>query len=124
MPEIPEEDFVYIDRCALVVRPTWKFVEWVNALDGSNFEETDVMIQTVYLVDFEDSLDAASTAGLLEFYYSDIAASEFGSWWTNEADWPVLRSLNDFFQFFECHPSETVIDLATDAEEDEEIEDD
>jgi hypothetical protein len=125
MPEVPDDDFVYIDRCALIVRPTWKFAEWVNSLDGGNFEETDVMIQTVYLVEFEESLDAAATADLLDYYYLDIAASEFGAWWTDEADWPPLRSLNDFFQYFECHPSETVIDLAADpAEELDELEED
>jgi hypothetical protein len=123
MPEAPDEEFVYIDRCALIVRPTWKFAEWVNSLDGGNYEETDVMIQTVYLVEFEEPLDATTTADLLDYYFPDIAASEFGAWWADEQDWPAVRSLNDFFQYFECHPSETVIDLARDEEIEEEYED-
>jgi len=118
MPEIPDDDFVYIDRCALIVRPTWKFAEWVNSLDGGNLAETDVMIQTVYLVEFEESLDAVTTADLLDRYLLDIAANEFGAWWTDETDWPPLRNINDFFQYFECHPSETVIDLAAGPEDD------
>ncbi len=118
---MPEEDlpddFVYIDRCALIVRPTWKFAEWVNSLDIDPIEDdTEIFIQTVYLVDFVDRLDAPSTTAVLEAYFYDIAASEFGAWWTDERDWPPIRTLNDFFQYFECQPSETVIDLA--AEED------
>lgn len=118
---MPEEDlpddFVYIDRCALIVRPTWKFAEWVNSLDIDLIEDdTEIFIQTVYLVDFVDRLDAPSTTAVLEAYFYDIAASEFGAWWTDERDWPPIRTLNDFFQYFECQPSETVIDLA--AEED------
>ncbi len=126
MPEEDyEDDFVYIDRCALLVRPTWKFAEWLNSLDTEPVEdETEIFIQTVYLVDFVERLDAAATTSVLEAYHLDIAASEFGAWWTDEQDWPPIRSLNDFFQYFECTPSETVIDLA--AEEgysDEEWED-
>ena len=63
---------------------------------------------------FNERLDARSTTDLLEAYYLDIAASEFGSWWTDEQDWPPIRSLNDFFEYFECAPSETVVDLAAD----------
>jgi hypothetical protein len=65
-------------------------------------------------LDFNERLDARSTTDLLEAYYLDIAASEFGSWWTDEQDWPPIRSLNDFFEYFECAPSETVVDLAAD----------
>ncbi len=118
MPEEDyQDDFVYIDRCALLVRPTWKFAEWVNSLDADPVEdETEILIQTVYLVDFVERLDAPATTSILEAYYLDIAASEFGAWWTDERDWPPIRSLNEFFQYFECAPSETVIDLAAEDE--------
>jgi hypothetical protein len=123
----PEDDFVYIDRCALVVRPTWKFAEWVNSLDGELYhEDQEILISTVYLVDFTDRLDAAATTDWLEAYYLDIAVSEFAAWWTEERDWPAIRNLNDFFQYFECAPSETVIDLAADHDDglEEDFEDD
>ncbi len=113
MTDDPAEEFVHIDRCALVVRPTWKFAEWVNSLDAEPIEdETEIQIHTVYLVEYAESLDIATTADLLDSYFVEIAASEFGAWWTDESDWPPIRSLNDFFQYFECTPSETVIDLA------------
>lgn len=119
------DDFVYIDRCALIVRPTWKFAEWVNSLEGELFHnDEEIFIETVYLVEFTDHLDAASTTDWLEAYYLDIVVSEFGAWWTDENDWPPIRNLNDFFQYFECRPSETVIDLAADDEIDEIDEDD
>jgi len=115
------EEFVYIDRCALIVRPTWKFAEWLRTLDADPIrDDTSVFIQNVYLVEFVDQLDATATTAVLEVYYLDIAASEFGAWWTDEQDWPAIRNLNDFFQYFECAPSETVIDLAADEEFDEE----
>ncbi|HRQ89329.1 MAG TPA: hypothetical protein PLA50_11055 [Bacteroidia bacterium] len=112
------EDFVYIDRCALVVRPTWKFAEWLNSLDTDPVEdETEIFINTVYLVDFIEGLDVTATTAVLEAYHLDIAASEFGAWWTDESDWPAIRNLNDFLQYFECVPSETVIDLAADSDD-------
>ncbi len=114
----PTDDFVYIDRCALLVRPTWKFAEWLRSLDDAPpVDERSVFIQTVYLVEYVDQIDAPTAVSLLEAYFLDIASSEFGAWWTDENDWPILRNLDDFFQYFECAPSETVIDLAADADE-------
>ena len=79
------------------MRPTWKFAAWLNQLDSDPVEdENQIFIQTVYLVDFNERLDAHTTTDLLEAYYLDIATSEFGSWWTDEQDWPSIRSLNDF----------------------------
>ncbi len=116
-----DDEFVYIDRCALVVRPTWKFAEWVRGLDAQQqYGDEDILITTVYLVEFADRLDAAATAAWLEAYYVDIAVSEFSAWWEDERDWPVVRGVNEFFQYFECIPSETVIDLAADDELDPE----
>lgn len=118
MSDDPAEDFIYIDRCALLVRPTWKFAEWLGQLDDAPLiDERSIFIQTVYLVDFVDQIDATNAVTLLEAYYLDIAASEFAAWWTEEDDWPVLRGLDDFFQYFECTPSETVIDLAATEED-------
>ncbi len=121
MSDDPADDFVYIDRCALIVRPTWKFAEWLDTLDTDPIEdETSIFIQTVYLVEFIERLEASATTDLLEAYYLDIAASEFGAWWADERDWPPVRNLNEFFQYFECAPSETVIDLAAEDDYDEE----
>jgi hypothetical protein len=106
------EDFTFIDRCALVIRPTWKFVEWLNQLEEEAMsEDPGVFTQTVYLVEEIDRMDATGTAALLEAHFPSIASNEFGSWWTNEADWPPMRHLNDFFQYFECTTSEMVVDL-------------
>ena len=117
------DDFVYIDRCALAVRPTWKFAQWIHGLDALPApDDTEIFIQTVYLVDFIERLDASATADLLEAYYLDIAASEFGAWWTDETDWPPIRSLSEFLQYFECAPTETVIDLVADSEYDDDYE--
>lgn len=125
MPEDPEE-FVFIDRCALIVRPTWKFAEWVAQLDAEPLREDEsVYHQTVYLVEEVDRFDAATTTAILEAYHIDIAANEFAAWWTAEEDWPQIRNLNEFFQYFECSPSEMVVDLVgedyDDDDEDDEI---
>lgn len=118
MSEDLAEEFVYIDRCALIVRPTWKFAEWLRSLEETPaIDERSIFIQTVYLVEYVDQIDAPTAVSLLEAYYLDIAASEFGAWWTDESDWPILRHLDDFFQYFECAPSETVIDLAATEED-------
>ncbi len=109
------EDYCYIDRCALVVRPTWKFVEWLNQLDCDPVEdETSVYLHTVYLVEEIDQMDALGTTALLEIHFPNIAASEFGAWWTEPNDWPTVRTLQDFFQYFEVSASETVVDLLSD----------
>jgi len=114
MPVDPEE-FIFVDRCALIVKPTWKFAEWVNQLEAEPLREDEsVYHQTVYLVEEVDRFDAATTTTILESCYLDIAANEFAAWWTMEEDWPPIRNLNDFFQFFECTPSEMVVDLVGD----------
>lgn len=107
------ENAPFIDRCALIVRPTWKFAEWLRSLEDEFVpDEHSVFSQTVYLVEESNLFDAAATAGVLEACYHDIAANEFSGWWTDESDWPQLRSLSDFLQYFEVSPSEIVVDLA------------
>lgn len=119
------DDFDYIDRCALIVRPTWKLVEWINSLsEDDHSSNAEAFSETVYLVDYKDGLDVTSVADLLKANYLDIAISEFSSWWTDPSDWPAIRSLEDFFQYFDYTPSETVIDLCGDKEEDEDEMDD
>jgi hypothetical protein len=109
------EEFSFIDRCALVVRPTWKFVEWLNQLDTDPIEdEASVYISTVYLVEEVDRMDALGTAALLDAHFPSIAANEFEAWWTEPNDWPPIRTINEFFQYFEVLASETVVDLLSD----------
>ena len=43
MSELYEEDFVYIDRCAFIVRPTWKFAAWLNQLDSDPVEDLSLI---------------------------------------------------------------------------------
>ncbi len=107
--------FSLIDRCALIVRPTWRFVEWLKNLDEEVMpDENSIYTQTVYLVADPGAFDAAGTAATLEACFPDIASNEFASWWTDEFEWPVIENLSDFFEYFECTPSEMVIDLAED----------
>jgi len=109
------ESLSFIDRSALIVRPTWRFVEWLKQLDEEEMpDENSVYTQTVYLVPDPGAFDAAGTAAALEACFFDIASNEFAGWWTNEDDWPTISTLGDFFQYFECSPSEMVIDLAED----------
>lgn len=106
------EDFCFIDRCALIVRPTWKFAEWLNDLNvDPPAEDNDIFTQAVYLVEEIDRMDVVGTAAVLEAHFLSIAANEFESWWGERNDWPPIRTLNDFFQYFECSTSEMVVDL-------------
>ena len=112
---MPEEDFCFIDRCALVVRPTWKFVEWITKLDPEPIEnESSILINTVYLVEVVDSMDVLGTAALLDAHFPSIAANEFEAWLTDPKDWPAIRSVNEFFQYFEVIASDSVVDLLAD----------
>jgi len=117
MPEEPPEetdDIAYVERGAFIVKPTWKFLEWINSLEAPPEEESSVFRHTIYLMEGTDCFDAANTVEWLDAYYPDIAALEFAAWWEVEEDWPPIRSMSDFLQYFECTPSETVIDLTTD----------
>jgi hypothetical protein len=111
---MPEEGIALVDRGAFVVRPTWKFAEWVRSLEDPPEDDSLIFRHSVYLVEGTDLFDAESTVSWLETFHLDIAAHEFDLWWTAEDDWPPIRGLSDFFQYFECVPTETVVDLSAD----------
>lgn len=107
-----DEDSAFIDRFAIAVRPTWKFLEWVNGIDDdSAYDESAVLIQSIYLVQEMDTFDLETITTLMSHYYQGIASNEFAAWSLDMNDWPLIRNLDEFFQYFECVPSDTVIDL-------------
>ena len=112
-----------LNRSAVILTPKKKFLKWVNEVDKSGeFKLSDADIKrdpTIYLVDEAILTDEAEIRLIMDKNYLEIAIEEFASWWTDDRDWPVLKSLKDFEEYFLWKYYDMVVDVA---DEDLEIE--
>lgn len=91
-----------INRNVLVIRPTQKMLQWVNALTpkmesiAQDLEGHDE--SNIYLIKETDAIDD----GLkwLRKNFKEIFAEELFNWWTDESAWPRMTWEN--FEAF-CH---------------------
>ncbi len=102
-----------INRIAIHLRPKEKFLEWARTLDGDQeFDGMDLEgFCNTYLLD--EAMDSGRVAirKHLAKYWKRIAIEEFSAWWQGEEDWPVLKTIKDFEEFFIWGYSEIVCDL-------------
>jgi len=100
-----------INRSAVVVRPRKPFLDWVRAVDDENAPEVtpEELGPTLYLVPgYEDPVDAEK---VLAKVWREIFSRELEAWFTDEASWPLQRSLEQFNEWFEVEPVEIVEDV-------------
>ncbi|HSH49595.1 MAG TPA: hypothetical protein VK991_13520 [Halomonas sp.] len=106
-----------LNRSALSVRPTQRFVDWINGLEPTTGDD-DLAIadvereSTVYLIpemDSPESLDA-----FVRERYSDILETELRAWEEDERQWPDVLDWALFERFLRYEHSYLAIDLDDD----------
>lgn len=105
----------FVDRMAVVLKPTETFLQWVNQLGSDLPDLTLAQIRSncsVFLVPVFDEPEAA--VAYFDERHRDIFAAELSGWTMDESTWPKDMGLETFWQFFELEVHDTVLDLADD----------
>ena len=102
-----------VNRSVMVVKPKQPFLEWLNSLD--NDDEMNLTLEelqidsTAYLVpEFETSEDQAE---IVVWSHKYVFEEELMAWYTFEEEWPPIRDLDTFLEWFEVDFHSTVVDL-------------
>ena len=91
-----------IDRMAAIIRPSQKFVEWVN--DKVATENDQIKLEnlqgdcTVILIPVFDNVHDADD--YIESMYTDLFENELEAWCLDEDRWPQKRNYELFQQWF------------------------
>lgn len=105
----------YLNRDAVVVKPKRKYLDWMRATDEEAATATDGELfracGTIYLFEPLETATTAEAGEALHSHWREIATSEFEGWWTDEADWPTLKTFADFEAYFEWTYVELIADL-------------
>ena len=102
-----------INRSAIVVRAKRPFLDWLRKLPEP--VELDLTLDrinrepTVYLLpSYDDNHDREQ---LLTRFHDMIFEAELAEWWVNEADWPLVRDLYAFKEWFDVAFHSAIADL-------------
>ncbi len=98
-----------INRCAILIRYKEPFLKWAEALNGARPEDPN---GNVYLAEETENGTREEVRLLLRKYWREIADEEFYGWWTEEKDWPELKTVRDFEKYFHWEYRELVGDLS------------
>lgn len=103
----------FIDRAAVVLKPTAVFLQWLNQVNGDSLPDlTLAQLRancSVFLVPEFDEPEQA--VAYFDERHREIFAAELASWEIEESLWPQDMSLETFWQFFELEVHDTVLDL-------------
>jgi hypothetical protein len=100
-----------INRAALVVMPKEPCLRWIASLDDEAPGQ-DVSLPhsvSIYLVP-EDPKEEEETAPIEDFF-EEIFENELAGWSSDEDDWPSVRDLKTFLDWFDVRGESVVIDL-------------
>lgn len=111
-----------IDTSAVTIRPTQKFLEWVNQMAKKNGDMPLTLEQlrsdsTVYLIPESDTPE--QNLAYIGEKYAEIFEAELSSWVMDESEYPKDMSLDAFWQFFEVEIHDMVVDLEAEEEDDD-----
>ncbi|MCS2610848.1 hypothetical protein [Halomonas dongshanensis] len=103
-----------LNRSALSVRPTQRFVDWINALEPTVGEDDLTLGEveresTVYLIPEMDTPEALET--FVRDRFEDILENELRAWEEDERQWPEALDWTLFTDFLRIEHSYLAIDL-------------
>ena len=105
----------FINRSLILVHPNEKYIEWLKSTDPKHVEEDARTIRedepTAYLLDDRETGDPKEVDILLGKHWCDIAQEEFSNWYNSPEDWPEMKNLADFKEYFDIQAVEMVFDL-------------
>ena len=111
----------FVNRCAVVLKPTQIFLDWVNHLDDDlNLTLPQLHANcTVFLIPEFDTPEEA--VAYFDERYKEIFVAELSSWTLESSDYPKDLSLENFWRNFELDVHDTVVDLSDDEIENEHL---
>lgn len=105
----------FVDRSAVVVKPTQAFLDWLLSTQQHDLPElTLAQIRSncsTYLLPQTDTPEEA--AGFFGGFWENIMKGEIASWEIPEQEWPTL-SPEKFAEFFDLEFHDMVMDLVDD----------
>ncbi|ULJ61018.1 hypothetical protein [Wielerella bovis] len=108
----------FVDRSAVVLKPTQVFLDWLNSTDDDMPDLTLAQLRSncsVFLLPAFDEPEQA--VAYFDERYEEIFVAELASWVGDASQYPKDLSLENFWQFFELEVHDMVLDLV-----DEELE--
>lgn len=101
----------FVDRTAVVLKPTQAFLDWLKSSDDDLPEMTLEQLRTncsVYLVpEFETPEEVVA---YLDERYLNFFEAELAAWYTEKSHWPQDMSLQTFWSFFDMEIHDMVMD--------------
>ncbi|MDO4695955.1 MAG: hypothetical protein Q4A49_00240 [Neisseria sp.] len=102
----------FVDRSAVVLKPTQVFLDWLKSTDENAPELTLEQIRsncTVYLVPEFDTPEAV--VAYFDECYEKIFQAEVSAWEENPEKWPESMDLQAFWRFFDVEINDMVLDM-------------
>lgn len=102
----------FVDRTAVVLKPTERFLNWLKSADPDMPELTLAQIRTncsVYLVPEFDEPEAV--VAYFDERYRQIFEAEISGWDIERQKWPQDMGLQAFWEYFEVEIHDMVLDM-------------
>lgn len=102
----------FVDRSAVVLKPTQNFLNWLKSTDENMPELTLEQLRSncsVFLVPEFDSPE--EVVSYFDEKYLSIFEAELSGWEENRQLWPKDMSLQTFWTFFDMEINDAVFDL-------------
>ncbi len=102
----------FVDRTAVVLKPTDKFLQWLKTADENMPDLTLAQVRancSVYLVAQFDEPEAV--VSYFDDRYQQIFEAEISGWDVPKSQWPQDMSLKAFWEYFEIDIHDMVLDM-------------
>ncbi len=102
----------FVDRTAVVLKPTEAFLNWLKSTDADLPDLTLAQIRsncTVYLV--PDTDEPEEVIAYFNERYEEIFTTEIAGWEVEKHLWPEDMSLTGFWTFFDVEVHDMVLDM-------------
>jgi len=112
-----------INRATMVVRPRQPYVDWADSIDDDEGARLTLEEHredpTAYLIPVVDDVEQAEE--ILVACWPLLFENELESWCTEDEAWPADRTLEMFLDWFDVELHSTVVDIAADPIEGEDL---
>lgn len=102
----------FVDRTAVVLKPTARFLEWLKSTDENMPDLTIEQLRancSVFLVPQFDEPEAV--VSYFDERYRQIFEAELAGWDIDKDKWPQDMGLKAFWEFFDIEIHDMVLDM-------------
>ena len=102
----------FVDRTAVVLKPSARFLEWLKSTDENLPDLTLEQLRSNCSVFLVPQFDAPEEAvSYFDERYTQIFEAELAGWEENREKWPQDMSLKAFWEFFDIEIHDMVLDM-------------